>query len=109
MSRRVRRVSAVPDHMRAAPGRSNSLLGVCRFVPDSAISLLSKFFHLPFSEAVHVSDRSIEDLEVDGLQEREGLPSNYRMRADRHYVDQLAAPATGQPVRMLPIAQVELE
>jgi hypothetical protein len=56
-----------------------------------------------------VSDRSIEDVEVDGVHEREGLPSGYRMRADRHYVDQLAAPAAGQPVRMLPIAQVELE
>jgi len=56
-----------------------------------------------------VSDRSIEDIEVDTVHEREGLPSNYRMRADRHYVDQLAAPAAGQPVRMLPIAQVELE
>lgn len=56
-----------------------------------------------------MSDRSIEDIEVDTVHEREGLPSNYRMRADRHYVDQLAAPAAGQPVRMLPIAQVELE
>jgi hypothetical protein len=56
-----------------------------------------------------VSERSIEDVEVDGVREREGLPAGYRMRADRHYVDQLAAPAAGQPVRMLPIAQVELE
>jgi hypothetical protein len=31
------------------------------------------------------------------------------MRADRHYVDQLAAPAAGQPVRMLPIAQVDID
>src|SRR5262245_1963633 len=31
------------------------------------------------------------------------------MRADRHYVDQLAAPAVGQPVRMLPIAQIDDE
>jgi hypothetical protein len=56
-----------------------------------------------------VSDRSIEDVEVDGVHEREGLPSGYRMRADRHYVDQLAAPAAGQPVRMLPIGQVDLD
>ena len=60
-----------------------------------------------------MSDRSLEnvdvEVEVDGAREREGLPSGYRMRADRHYVDQLAAPAAGQPVRMLPIAQVELE
>jgi hypothetical protein len=29
------------------------------------------------------------------------------MRADKHYVDQLAAPSAGQPVRMLPIAQID--
>lgn len=56
-----------------------------------------------------MSDRSIEDVEVDGVHEREGLPPSYRMRADRHYVDQLAAPAAGQPVRMLPIGQVEVD
>jgi hypothetical protein len=31
------------------------------------------------------------------------------MRADRHYVEQLAAPAAGQPVRMLPIGQLDVE
>ncbi len=56
-----------------------------------------------------MSDRSLEDVEVDGVHEREGLPASYRMRADRHYVDQLAAPAAGQPVRMLPIGQVEVD
>jgi hypothetical protein len=56
-----------------------------------------------------VSDRSIEDVEVDGVHEREGLPPGYRMRADRHYVEQLAAPAAGQPVRMLPIGQIDVE
>src|SRR5438874_8804659 len=38
---------------------------------------------------------------------REGLPRGYRMRADKHYVDQLAAPSAGLPVRMLPIAQID--
>src|SRR5215813_3366256 len=61
------------------------------------------------SEEVHVSERSMEDAQVEAVHEREGLPANYRMRADRHYVDQLAAPAAGQPVRMLPIAQVDIE
>ena len=37
---------------------------------------------------------------------REGLPPQYRMRADRHYVDQLAA-SSGQPVRLIPIAELE--
>jgi hypothetical protein len=31
------------------------------------------------------------------------------MRADQHYVDQLAAPTGGQPVRMLPLAQIDAE
>ena len=33
---------------------------------------------------------------------REGLPRHYRMRADRHYVDQLDEPSAGHPVRMIP-------
>jgi light-regulated signal transduction histidine kinase (bacteriophytochrome) len=37
---------------------------------------------------------------------REGLPQGYRMRADRHYVDQLSSPAAGQPVRMIPVGQI---
>ena len=38
--------------------------------------------------------------------EREGLPRNYRMRADSHYVDDL--PPAAQPViRMLPPSQIE--
>lgn len=37
---------------------------------------------------------------------REGLPPRYRMRADRHYVDQLAA-SSGQPVRLIPTADIE--
>lgn len=38
--------------------------------------------------------------------EREGLPRNYKMRADAHYVDQLESPA--QPViRMVPAAQID--
>jgi len=35
---------------------------------------------------------------------REGLPRHYRMRADRHYVDQLDAASAGQAVRMIPLA-----
>ncbi len=38
---------------------------------------------------------------------REGLPRNFRMRADRHYVDLLARTSVDQPVRMVPIAQLE--
>lgn len=40
---------------------------------------------------------------------REGLPRHYRMRADRHYVDQLDTPSTGQPVRMIPPASLSAQ
>lgn len=46
-------------------------------------------------------------LEADVLPTREGLPRNFRMRADRHYVDQLAASSADQPVRMLPLSQID--
>lgn len=46
------------------------------------------------------------DLAARALPEREGLPRNYRMRADAHYVDQLEAPA--QPViRTVKLAQID--
>lgn len=37
---------------------------------------------------------------------REGLPPSYRMRADAHYVDQLAAP-TSQPVHLIAIDTID--
>jgi hypothetical protein len=39
--------------------------------------------------------------------EREGLPRNYRMRADKHYVEQLVTRSAGQPVRMVAIAEID--
>jgi hypothetical protein len=52
------------------------------------------------------ADNLPPDLAARAVPEREGLPRNYRMRADAHYVDQLEAPA--QPViRMVKIGQVE--
>jgi hypothetical protein len=38
-------------------------------------------------------------------QQREGLPSHYRMRAERHYVDQLMSPSTAAPVRMIRVSE----
>jgi len=40
--------------------------------------------------------------------EREGLPRGYRMRADAHYVDQLTSRSTAQPIRMVPIDEIQL-
>jgi hypothetical protein len=39
--------------------------------------------------------------------EREGLPRNYRMRADSHYVDQLESRRGGPAVRLIPTRQID--
>jgi ParB-like nuclease family protein len=39
--------------------------------------------------------------------QREGLPPHYRMRAERHYVDSIAAASAGVPIRLIPLAQFE--
>lgn len=49
----------------------------------------------------HVVDDTVEEIS------REGLPREYRMRADRHYVDQLASSSSGQPVRMIPVTALD--
>lgn len=52
------------------------------------------------------ADELLPELTARANPEREGLPRNYRMRADAHYVDQLEAPA--QPViRMVKTSQIE--
>jgi hypothetical protein len=38
--------------------------------------------------------------------QREGLPPQYRMRAERHYVDHLSAPSSSAPVQLIPISQL---
>lgn len=49
----------------------------------------------------------LEAGDVEIVREREGLPRDFRMRADRHYVDGLSAPSQARPVRMVPLAQIE--
>ncbi len=39
--------------------------------------------------------------------EREGLPRNYRMRADAHYVDQLDRPQAGPVIRLIPPRHID--
>ena len=51
----------------------------------------------------HVFDDTFEAPAI-----REGLPREYRMRADSHYVDQIAASASGQPVRMIPVGAIDV-
>jgi len=50
---------------------------------------------------------SIDTVESALATVREGLPRNYRMRADRHYVDLLASPASGQPIRMIALSDID--
>ncbi|PWT85094.1 MAG: hypothetical protein C5B57_03640 [Blastocatellia bacterium] len=38
---------------------------------------------------------------------REGLPAGYRMLADRHDVDHMAAESVGLPVRLIPVDQID--
>ncbi len=61
-------------------------------------------------EAVGLEAGSSGELSIDALEgttQREGLPRGYRMRADAHYVDQLADAAAGQPVRLIPTSQID--
>ena len=51
---------------------------------------------------------SIDTVESALQTVREGLPRNYRMRADRHYVDLLASPASGQPIRMIALGEIDV-
>lgn len=49
----------------------------------------------------------VESNDASLASEREGLPRNFRMRADRHYIDQLTAASAGQPVRMFAIDRIK--
>ena len=52
------------------------------------------------------ADDLVQRLDSRAAPEREGLPRNYRMRADAHYVEQLSSPV--QPVvRLLALTQIE--
>ena len=54
---------------------------------------------------------SIEDLAgllADGpVVAREGLPRNYRMRADSHYVDQLESRYDGRAIRLIATDEID--
>lgn len=53
-----------------------------------------------------VAIESLDTIDTAFARVREGLPKTYRMRADRHYVDQLDSPAAS-PVRMIPTALID--
>jgi hypothetical protein len=67
-----------------------------------------------FEPPANVPNRAIADDDLNPLLhdkpvvlEREGLPPAYRMRADRHYVDQMTAASAAAPVRLIGVAQLE--
>ena len=68
-------------------------------------------FDLPAAESPDLrSDHAPEPHPISAedaapSRQREGLPSHYRMRAERHYVDQLLSPSTAAPVRMIRVAE----
>ncbi|MCU1381407.1 MAG: parB 1 [Acidobacteria bacterium] len=67
-------------------------------------------FDLPESDSPalpppHLSDGDLAaHADAQPARAREGLPTQYRMRAERHYVDQLMSPSTAAPIRMVRVA-----
>ncbi len=57
-------------------------------------------------DAVRAHDVEIAAL-IGERTEREGLPRNYRMRADAHYVDQLDRPQAGPVVRLIAARHID--
>src|SRR5262245_20644206 len=54
------------------------------------------------------SDASVPVRDEAPQSEREGLPRGYRMRADAHYVEQLAERSSGQPVRLIAVDEIDV-
>jgi ParB-like chromosome segregation protein Spo0J len=68
----------------------------------------SPFIPAPRSDAF-VADVPSEPESFDAPSpfQREGLPPGYRMRHDRHYVDQLTTRSAGPQVRVVPISDID--
>lgn len=61
---------------------------------------------LPSDDLVPPVAIDADTLDTAFARVREGLPKSYRMRADRHYVDQLDSPSV-TPVRLIATAQID--
>src|SRR5712692_9839267 len=53
--------------------------------------------------SAHSSPERLDSPRID----REGLPPSYRMRADRHYVEQLISRSVEVPVRLISTEQID--
>ena len=62
----------------------------------------------PLSSSNHPADPEFPELDEAESPKREGLPSNFRMRASAHYVDQLESPPR-PTLRALAIAVIETD
>src|SRR5256885_16709036 len=74
----------------------------CRDIFRSCYNVTSLLHQISQTPEARVSDSREQAFgePTESTVTREGLPRHYRMRADRHYVDQLDTVSTGQPVRM---------
>ena len=75
-------------------------------------ALRAAYSHDPVYSCCRLSqERPVSELDqVDSVElpaSREGLPPQYRMRADRHYVEQLTT-SSGQPIRMISVADLDV-
>ena len=89
--------------MRAGRNPPLRFLGWVQTVSESE-SIASRSSH--GSGARSAADELLPELTARANPEREGLPRNYRMRADAHYVDQLESPAT-PVIRLVKTAQID--
>jgi ParB-like chromosome segregation protein Spo0J len=55
-------------------------------------------------QSAHDDELADSDRKATERPQREGLPSHYRMRAERHYVDSITSASAGVPIRLIPVA-----
>jgi hypothetical protein len=72
------------------------------------VSDLQSSSHDPFSDPSLVGIEGLLTPDVPPEPAREGLPHSFRMRADKHYVEMLDAPAARPRLEMLAVDAIEL-
>lgn len=78
------------------------------FRPAPRVARDEQFDETLFDRAAGAKSAPLdEDSEPGERPVREGLPRSYRMRADPHYVDQLASRRHAEPVHLLPVGQID--
>jgi hypothetical protein len=83
---------------------------------DDAWIAISRFLGPPTMDLRNSNDHLVDEAPLDAehevsaavLRQREGLPASYRMRADKHYVEQLDAGPGDRVIRGVSVASIEL-